>query len=267
MIKMRAVFMMGMVTLFAAVGSVTPELASSHREAPAGSITERSFWIPQFGHGSTAGNQFTTAINLINLSTTTSKVAIFTFGDDGNPLNLLDMDGTSVSKIEDLEIQGRGTASINSLNEDPTNQLGLGYAQVTTQQAIGVEVIFEIRDPENNLSATNVRPIPLVTALSFFGRASADTRTGIAVVNPPTNKQTTVEFFLFDSPGTPSGNGDVVLAPGQKSAQFLDQLVENLGGFTGSVEMRSDEPVSLLPLRQQGLVLTTQDAFPPRQLD
>ena len=160
MIKMRAVFMMGMVTLFAAVGSVTPELASSHREAPAGSITERSFWIPQFGHGSTAGNQFTTAINLINLSTTTSKVAIFTFGDDGNPLNLLDMDGTSVSKIEDLEIQGRGTASINSLNEDPTNQLGLGYAQVTTQQAIGVEVIFEIRDPENNLSATNVRPIP-----------------------------------------------------------------------------------------------------------
>ncbi|MEE8584507.1 MAG: hypothetical protein V3T83_06600 [Acidobacteriota bacterium] len=73
----------------------------------AGSPQGRSFFIPQIGHGTDAGgNQFSTEINFINLSTTTSQIVIRTFSDDGNPLRLLEqsLPATAPESVSELTV-------------------------------------------------------------------------------------------------------------------------------------------------------------------
>lgn len=233
-----------------------------------GLAAARSFWIGQFAHGPSGNDQFSTTLNFINLSTTTSTVTVRTFSDDGSPLDLLRSVTPPFDPVSERQVvlAGRGTGTVVS---DGPPILQVGYAQAETVNAVGLEVIFDLREASGNLiTATNVRVIPLVTALSFFGRSVAGVRTGMSVLLPPgSDGPTDVDLTLFNADGTIRGVDSLRLEVGQKTSRFLDELVENLGNFTGTVEARSDEPISLLPLRQEGVVLTTQDAFPPRQLN
>ena len=99
----------------------------------------------------------------------------------------------------------------------------------------------------------------------MFGLVLPSVKTGIALLNPPLNDPAEVDLHFFNPGGNEVAMRTINLLPGEKVARFLDELVSGLEGFTGSVEMRADEPISFLPIRQEGLVLTTQDAFPPRQ--
>ncbi len=233
-----------------------------------GASPARSFWIGQFAHGPADGDVFSTTINFINLSTTTSFATVRTFADNGDPLNLLRGTTAPFDPVSErvIEVAGRGAGTALSGGID---RLQIGFAQVETVNAIGIEVIFDLRDASGNIiTATNVRPIPLVTALSFFGRITPSTKTGLAILLPPgSDGPSDVDLTLFNSDGTIRGADMLNLQVGQKTSRFLDELVDGLANFTGSVEIRSDEPISVLPLRQEGIVLTTQDAFPPRQLN
>ncbi len=153
--------------------------------------------------------------------------------------------------------------------------MDLGWAQVTTQQAVGVQVVFRILNPSGNLiTAANIRVGPITTAASLFGVQNG-AATAIALLNPPGNPPATISIQAIGSDGNSIATRDFGLQPGEKKARFLIQFLPSLGSFDGSIEIRSTNmadpgsnnrpPVAILPILQEGLVLTAQDAFPPRQ--
>lgn len=245
-----------------------------------GTTTANTVYIPQIGHGADgAGNQFSSEINLINLSTTASQVVVRTFDEDGGPVRLLLMDlGTTAPEaVSELTIQlpGLGTGDVHTLSENPDSLL-LGWASVSTDQAVGVQAVFRIRDVDGNLTtAANIRIGPLTSGASFFGLQNATVNTGIAFVNPPGNPAARVSVHAVDKDGTGLLTSMINLGPGEKDSRFLFEYLPSLGSFNGSIEIRSvnmadpesmDIPqIAILPIRQEGVVLTTSDLFPLRE--
>ena len=243
----------------------------------AGPTTGDTIWIAQFGDGNAGDFTFVSQINFINLSSTASDVEVRTFDSEGNPRDLLrqvlspSVPFESVDMIQET-IPGGGTGMVFSLTGDPDGALRTGYASVTTQQEVGLEVQFNISGQDQNplLSSTLVRASSLTTEASFLANVGPGVRTGLALLNPPSNTlATNVELRLFDSNGDAVTEGMITLEPGRRISRFLDEFFQNLGEFNGSVEIRTnnDCPIVVLPLRQQGIVLTTQDLFPPRDDD
>ncbi len=44
----------------------------------------------------------------------------------------------------------------------------------------------------------------------------------------------------------------------------MTEIVPGLSTLSGSIEIYSDEPLGLMPLRQEGIVITTETVFGPR---
>lgn len=246
-----------------------------------GTVPSNSLFIPQIGHGTdVAGNQFSTEINFINLSTSASQVVIRTFDDGGDPVRLLQMElgSTAPEAVSELtvDIPGRGTADVQTLNDNPATELSLGWAAVSTDQAVGVQAVFRIRDSGGNLTtAADVRIGPTATAASTFGIQSSSVNTGLAFLNPPGNPAATVSISAVGNDGNGRLTSMINLDPGERDARNLFEFLPSLGNFNGSLEIRSrnmadpespdQPPIAILPLRQEGVVLTTSDLFPPRQ--
>lgn len=262
-----------------ALGLLASELGAGHPDGSAKPITEAAeapspdaFWIPQIGHGTAGSNQFSTDFSFINLSNTTAVLEITTFSGDGSPADLLRVEGFPGPAVASSALQtvvdGKGMVQARSLSPDPENELIDGWAKVSTQGKIGVEVVFRIVDASTGQLTTsaNIRVGPLTTAASLLAVVDPPINTGVAILNPPTNPgEATVVIEVLNSSGTFVGTASLKLVPGQKVAQFLDKLVPGLSAhFSGSVDIRSDLPVAVLPLRQEGVVLTTQDTFPGR---
>ncbi len=247
----------------------------------AGSPGARSFFVAQVGHGTDGiGNQFSTEINFINLSTTTSEVVIRTFSDEGDPLRLIEQNlpNTAPESVAELTVQipGTGTARTRSLNPNPGTALDIGWAQISTAQAVGPKVVFRIVNPADQLvTAADIRVIPIVTAASLFGHQQNTSGTAIALLNPFGNPPARISLEAIGNDGNSILTSFIDLLPGEKTARFLFQYMPSLGNFDGSIEIRSRNmtdpdsndrpPIAILPLNQQGLILTTQNPFPPRQ--
>lgn len=234
-----------------------------------GGAQSSSFYVGQFGHGASAGSFFSTEIVLINLSQTNSAATIETFDSDGNPVDLL-LNPDTMASVSSLNVQvvGVGTASIRSLNPNP-NQLSTAWVRISTADAIGVWVTFRIETGNQLTTAASIRVGPLVTAASMIARLGNGVRTGVSLLSPPTGAQgTVISLELVGSDGTSQGVEEVTLQPGHRMAMFIDEIFDNLDAFEGSVEIRSKDfvPVAILPLFQEGVVLTTSTLFPPRQL-
>ena len=113
-----------------------------------------------------------------------------------------------------------------------------------------------------------------MTAASFIALVSDTANTAVALLSPELdngpapagNGATQVDLMVVDRLGEVVAEETVLIDAGNKIAVFLDQLVPGLEDFTGSFEVHSDLPVAILPLRQEGIQLTTQELHPARQL-
>ncbi len=229
-----------------------------------GNVCEPAFWLPQFGHGSGGGLSFSSEINMINLSTSTAQAQIESFSNSGDPIQLFRGPGGNAVQQLNRQIPLMGTSTVQSQNQDP-NQITLGWVRIFSEDALGVGAVFRIFQGANLQTAAAVLPRPLTSSASFAARFGGGIRTGLAVLNPLVNRNpTNVWLTVFDDNGNEIADTVIPLEAGQKEASFLDELVSNLPEFSGSVELKSDFPVAVLPLQQQGVVLTTLDVFPGR---
>ncbi len=268
----------------AAAGSggslVSPSGANLCRaEAPA---NQRVFYVPLIGHGvDSFGNRLDTVFKLINLAGQPANARIVACSDSGQMADLLASD-TGPTSLIDFAVDGNGAATLRSLNRNPESALDVGWAVVTSPDFVGLEVIFNLRDQTGFLTSTNVQTNPIVTAVSFFADIGPAVNTGTAFMYPNFNdgseQRASIDLFLLNRDGTTVAQTSVGLDKGEKTARFLGELVTPSGltldeflrgtgeSFSGSVEIRASEPVAILPLRQEGLVLTTQALFPPRAI-
>ena len=229
-----------------------------------GSVCEPAFWLPQFGHGSNSGFQFSSEITLLNLSATTAQAQIESFSDSGDPIRLLrGSDGSAAQQLNE-QTPFMGTSTLESQNEEP-NQITLGWVRILTENSLGAGAIFRIFQGNNLQTAAAVLPRPLTSSASFAAKFSGAVRTGLAVLNPLVNRNpTNVWLTLFDEGGNQIADTVIPLEAGQKESAFLDKIISGLQDFNGSVQLKSDFPVAVLPLQQEGVVLTTLDVFPGR---
>ncbi len=223
-------------------------------------------WAPLFGNGATTGGiSFSSTISLINLSTTTSQASITSFGSSGSPIPLLQdpNGGTSVDSVF-VTIPPSGTMQIDSLNPDP-NVLESGYLGIfTSNQQVVTQTEFSIFQNNQLQARAQIPATPLFQAGSFpIGQEGS---TGVAIMNPIFNPDAAdVQIGVANQDGKIFDTTSVTLDPGVQISRFLDQLSVDPLGAT-SAEFRSTLPIAILPLNQDGLVLTTQSVFPPRNL-
>jgi hypothetical protein len=159
---------------------------------------------------------------------------------------------------------------VNSHSDNP-GVASEGYARITSDDEIAVEVLFSLFDGSGNLlTNTSVLPRPATDQGTVL--LKVDTVNGaagnIALVNPAGNGQAAViAATLRDAFGNDLGDAEINLAAGAKTAAVWTEVFGNLAGangFAGTVEFTSNVPVIALPLFQTGIELTTQDILPAR---
>ena len=238
-----------------------------------------SIFVSQVGHGRDgANNLIRTDFSFRNLAATTNRIEIRTFDANGAPVNLLSRPGspfqsagpTSVLGVEVLE-RGFGTATSSADQPGTPGGLVAGWAEIQASAPVAVEVLFSILDARDGslTTSTSVIPSAPTRAASFvaFAQRQPVANTGVALLNPPSNGQDAqVDVVILDSYGRIRGQSSLNLAAGGRSARFLNEIVSGLQDFTGTFELRSNVDVVVLPLRQEGVELTTQDVHPARQL-
>ncbi len=235
-------------------------------------LAQQTVYVPQIGHG----DGFETTLSFINLSGTTSRAEVRAYTDNGTPLNLLLRaaspfeDAQAVSEMG-LETAPLGYGALSTYSFNPSVQVG--WAEITTEDSVAVEVVFSRYAASRQLlTSTSVLPGPLTTEFSFIAFANPVARSGLALLNPPDAVATAnVALRLFDRFGFLVGERVVPLAPGRKISRFVDEaeLFPGLEGqdFSGTVEVRSDVPVAVMPLRVQGIHITTQLVHSHREVD
>ncbi len=177
-----------------------------------------------------------------------------------------------------LSLSGGGAVSTSTLRS--AGELIAGYAvgTVGSGSAPYGTAVFSYRQNGVVVSEVGVPASPPTLAARFFvdtrtkvsqasGSGTVDIFTGFAAVNP-NNAASILNLKLRNSDGVSLTQGIVRLAGGEHIAKFLDQLAPDFvlpPGFItnglGSLEITSDQPVSILALRltinQRGDLLLT----------
>lgn len=217
-----------------------------------------------FGHGGDPNLSFSSQIVLLNQSVTASIAGVATFDANGDPAALLRGFGDQATPSMSVQIPGSGTATIESHSDDPTRILS-GWAEVFSfNDKVGLQAVFSIFSNDRLAARAQVPGRRLRMAGSFL--AANQGQTGVAIVNPLSNTETAeVRLGTANADGCVFDTTALFLDPGQQVSMFLDQLLSTTGAT--SVEFRSNVPVAILPLQQEGLVLTTQELFPARDVE
>lgn len=237
-------------------------------EVPHGSVGMRAFFLPLVGHGTMGDLRFSTEITFLNLSTTLAgPFSIATFDDSGDPANLLEgPEGQVTSGLGFSSLSGSGAFTVHSLNQEPDTVLDSGWARVSTSSPMGLEVVFRIVNTRTGdlITAANVTVESTRRAASFTARVTPGVDTGVSFLNPPVNPEAEVSIRAVNSAGAVAEAREFTLQPGEQTAGFISQTL-GLTDFIGSIEIESSVSIAILPLRQEEVVLTTQDLFPPRE--
>lgn len=227
--------------------------------------------VPQIGDGS----GFMTEFNFVNFSSTTNRVEVRAYDNNGAPLSILSsqaspFEGQQAVDVRGMEIAGFGSAQLQTFSEN-RDQVKIGYAEITStfDEPFGVEAVFRRMSPVGALiTSASVLPQPLTREFSFLAFSNSFARTGIALVNPQEEGEIVVTLTLLDRFGTIVGEKTVTLPPRGKIVQFIDEstaaadLFPELAGqsFSGTMEVRASAPVAVTLIKTEGpqFFFTTQ---------
>ncbi|MEJ2079022.1 MAG: hypothetical protein P8020_09155 [Acidobacteriota bacterium] len=234
-----------------------------------------TYYIPQFAAGAGGGLSITTTVTIVNLGTEVlnpARAQVSTFGPDGNPMSMLKqvaISGTQAVSSVEREIQGRGTAVVESYSGD--GALMSGWAEVTTDDNVAIEVAYRIYSGGQIGTITSILPREALSSATILVNldAQGQVTSPVASLNPPESSGSAeVSLDVYDQFGNFVDTGTFTLAPGEQTARNWGELVPSLAGvngFRGSAEITSTVPVLILPLSQEaGFQLTTRDTLDAR---
>lgn len=173
----------------------------------------------------------------------------------------------------DLTIPIGGAASASTKGGETSTRIGYATSPVTSGQAPYGIAVFRFKQNGVVVSEVAVPASPLTTLARLFvdyrsgiatppgpgGPASIDVNTGLAVVNPGADTANVI-YILRATDGTRIATGHGTVDAGRHFAKFIRQLIDvapdfdlpsNFASATqfGSLEIRSDQPLSILGLR------------------
>ena len=198
------------------------------------------------------GGGWYTALYFTNLTSTPVSFIVSFIGDDGNPLTVPALTGSSVT----VNLAARGTALIEIPNTGPLVQ---GYVSAPLPAGVTGYGVFRASNPGVN-DQEAVVPLSGTTATTST-LLFDDTKyiTGIAVVNLA-SVSTTISVFARDNHGNTIGTSSISLAANAKTAVVLRDLpgLGGIAGALGSVDFTASiGNLAALGLRFNGLAFTS----------
>jgi hypothetical protein len=195
------------------------------RPKPSSTISASESVLPQLAFG---GGWYT-ALYFTNGNTQPVSFTVNFYGNDGTPLNVPALNGSSVS----VNLAARGTAIIECPNAGPV--VIVGY--VTTALPTGVTGYGVFRQ-----SVAGVNDQEAVVPLSGNMATTStllfdDTKyvTAFAVVNLA-SVANTITATARDTQGNNIGTGTLQLAANAKTSMVLNALIKGISGMIGSVD-------------------------------
>ncbi len=206
------------------------------------------FVLPQLAFG---GGWYT-ALYFSNTGSTAVSFTVSFIGDNGAPLNVPSVGGSSAT----VNIAPRGTAVIEAPNAGPLNQ---GYVSLSLPNGVvGYGVFRQSLEGFPDQEAV----VPLTGTSSTGSTLIWDERivtTAVAIVNP-SSAAVTVAVTLWDDNGNVAGTSSVNLAANNKTALYMRTLpgLAGMAGKKGSAQFTvATGNVSVLGLRFDGPAFTS----------
>jgi hypothetical protein len=198
------------------------------------------------------GGGWYTAIYFTNLSSVPVSFIVNFIGNDGNPLTISAVSGSSTT----VNLAARGTAMIEIPN---VGSLVQGYVSAALPAGVTGYGVFRQSVP-GVADQEAVVPLSGTTATTSTLEFD-DTKyvTGIAVVNL-TSASTTISVFVRDAHGNTIGTSNIALGPHAKTAVVLRDLpgLAGVSGSLGSVDFTTSiGTLAALGLRFNGAAFTS----------
>jgi YD repeat-containing protein len=197
------------------------------------------------------GGGYTTSVILLNTSDTTESGNLRILGDNGTPLTVRQVGGALDSSFPyTIPVGG---AFVFRTDGSPA-QTTAGWVQLTPGNGSPSPVgagIFQYVQGGALVTESGVPAAKPTTKARIYVDKSSGHDTGLAIVNP-NGEAIAVSLEASASAGGPTGNssGPLSLAGGGHTARFVDQLISGLpDGFTGVLDISSDQPFAALTLR------------------
>jgi len=170
-----------------------------------------------------------------------------------------------------MDLFAGGTAEARTAGRNEVTQAGYAKVAVESGEAPYGTAVFSFKQNGVTVSEAGVPASPPTTRARLFidyrsgvpglgDAGTVDIDTGIAIVNYG-SATANITYTLRNVKGTRIAGGRGTLAPGAHFAKFIDQLKEVASGFNlppdfatgtgfGSLEISSDQPVSVVALRE-----------------
>ena len=175
------------------------------------------------------------------------------YADDGSALEVT-IDDATASSFE-FKVPARGMKRVaTSGTSDPVET---GWAQLTATLPVGAQVLFEIEVSGKLVTQAAVESIGPIDVVDVFVDRAAGTNTGIAMANLSISNSVLVRITLLDETGQVVGSTDVTIAARGHLAQFIHELIADLGDVRGTASVNASGPITVVTLQQTGVVIGT----------
>jgi uncharacterized repeat protein (TIGR01451 family) len=208
-----------------------------------------SLFFPQF----VDGGGYTTMVVLLNTSTTTESGSLQLFKDDGSPLGVQQVGGSSGSSFH-YNIPPGGAFAFQTDGSPAITHAG--SAQVVADPGMNTPVgagVFSFSQGGILVTQSGIPSASPTAHAHIFIDQSGGHDTGLAIANPSGSTPLTISLSVFQLDGsTPAGIslGPVQLPGGGHTAAFAGQFILGLpAGFTGVLDISSPLPFVALTLR------------------
>ncbi len=203
-------------------------------------------FFPQF----VDGGGYISSIVMMNTSTTRMTGSLEIFGDNGSPLSIRPVGGSSGSAFPYV-IEGGGSALLES--DGSSSQLVRGWVRLTPDpgsQTPSGAGLFRFTQNGVVVTESGVPSANPTTLARIYIDKSFGHDTGLAIANPGSALMK-VALSAFQADGsTQVGTNSVDLGARGHTAQFAGELITGLpDGFTGVLEISSQIPFVALTLR------------------
>ena len=194
------------------------------------------------------GQNFTTALFIINSGASTANYAIAFYDDNGNPAALPFSTGSTTRLSGTLPPYG----SVYLEASNPTGPLTAGWGQITADASVVVQSLF--RSTLNNTryeaavaSSTGSRAFELPFDATNFS-AGVPLYTGIAIANLDTTNNAQVSCIARDASGNTIPNG-ITIPVIARNGHWAGFQFNNLTGQRGTLDCTSTTNVAVIALR------------------
>lgn len=219
---------------------------------------ENQLLFPQFANGQFQGGTFGVLLVLVNRTGAAASGRVDFVKSTGESFVVTLEDGRTDSQFA-FEIPAGGSVFMAT---DGLGPLNTGYAKISATAPIGGTLLFKMGDPGGKtLTEAGVGSSLASREFSIpvlYEAPGSDT--GIAFANP-FDEDVELVLILKDISGSTVGEPQTVELPArQHKPQFATQffpILKERDSFQGSIEVQASADVSVIALKQEGLLLTT----------